>query len=76
MLWYACCLTVHCVCGRVAVGRVPLPGALEGVDVMRLNSSSIGGTRPRDTYPGTSFFSEARGLGDGYKSIHRRHAAS
>ena len=36
--------------------------------MMRLNSSSIGGTRPRDQYPGTSFFSEARGLGDGYKA--------
>ena len=56
MLWYACCLDCpHCVCARVALGRMPPPDALEGVGVVRLNLSSIGGTRPRDPYPGTSF---------------------
>ena len=45
------------MCVRVALGRMPLPGTL---GVVRLNSSSIGGTRSRDSYPGTSFVEGSR----------------
>ena len=54
MLWYACCPDCQSCCGHVALGRMPLPGALEGVGVVHLNSSFIGGTQPRDPYPGNS----------------------
>ena len=50
------CMTMgclYCVWVGVALGRMVLPSALEGVGVMYLETPSIGGTRPHDPVGGT-----------------------
>ena len=65
---------LNCVWVGVALGRMALPSALEGVGVVYLETPSIGGTRPHDPVGGT--ICRRRAALRLCHFIHRRHAAS